>query len=129
MQSAVAKQPRPLADPSAPPILRDAADSAARVGIAPSADDRQAGHEASDIIEREQTFERFLSLLVVAVLHIASCLIALAIGGIEGHWALALVFVAFATAAAISGAFVQSIGWKPGAIMFAVEALAWLALA
>jgi hypothetical protein len=130
MPTAAAKQPRPTTEAELPPIPRGDDDTVRVVEAALSTNDRLAGHEATgDLIEHEQVFERFLSLLVVAVLHVASCLIALAIGGLEGHWFIAMIFVAFATVAALVGAFVQTIGWKAGAAVLAVEFVTWLLLA
>jgi hypothetical protein len=130
MSSAIAKQPHPLDDADAPPILRGDDDSVRMVEAALSTDDRLAAHSATgDLVEHELTFERFLSLLVVAVLHVVTCLIALAIGGVEGHWGPAVIFVALATAAVVPGASVPTIGWKPGAVILAIEVLAWFVLA
>jgi hypothetical protein len=52
-------------------------------------DDEVRAHEA--------TFHQFVLLVYVGVLHIATCLVALAIGGIEGHWATTAGVIVLAT--------------------------------
>lgn len=54
-----------------------------------SIDDEVRAHEA--------TFHIFVQLVYVGVLHIATCLVALAIGGIEGHWATTAGVIVLAT--------------------------------
>jgi hypothetical protein len=54
-----------------------------------SIDDEVRAHEA--------TFHQFVQLVYVGVLHIATTLVALAIGGIEGHWAAAAGVIVLAT--------------------------------
>lgn len=128
MPAATAKQPR--SPENAPRILRGDDDTFSVADAALSTENRWPGHEATgDIIEHEQTFERFLSLVAVAVVHIVSCLVALIIGGVEGHWGPAVILVALASIAAVSGAAVRSIGWKPGVTVLALEVIVWLLLA
>ena len=130
MPSPAAERTYRRANSNVPPILRGDDDTASLVRAALSTDGPLAEHAATgDVIEHEEMFERFLSILGVAVQHVASCLVALIIGGIEGHWLLAIAFVTLATVAALMGAFVRSIGWKPGAAILAVEVLTWLLLA
>jgi hypothetical protein len=130
MPSAAAERPRFPANSNMPRILRGDDNAASLVEAALSTESSLAGHEGTgDLIEHEQTFERFLSILVVAVQHVASCLVALIIGGVEGHWAAAMLFVAAATIAALAGAFVRAIGWKPGAAILALEVVTWLIIA
>jgi hypothetical protein len=51
----------------------------------------------------ERTFQRFVHLAYIAVLHAANVLVALAIGGVEGHWPTAVVFILLASVFAIHG--------------------------
>lgn len=102
--------------------------SVARAALSPG--DQPAGHEGTgDIVEHEKTFEGFLSVLAIGVQHIASCLVGLAIGGLEGHWLPALILIALATVAALIGAFEKRVGLKPGAVILAIEVVVWAALA
>jgi hypothetical protein len=129
MPSAAAERVHSPAIP-AQPILRGDDDTMSLARAALSTDETLEEHAATgDLVEHEAMFERFLSILAVAVQHVATCLLALAIGGLEGHWFLAIVFVAFATVAAVTGAFVRSIAWKPGAAILAVTFATWLLMA
>lgn len=111
-------------------ILQGDDDTFSLAQAAMSPGDQPAGHEGTgDILDHEQTFEGFLSILSVGVQHVVSCLIGLAIGGVEGHWLPALVLIALATVAALAGAVDKRIGLKPGAIILGIEVLTWAALA
>ena len=63
----------------------------------------------------------FLRGVAVAVLHVAACLIAVAIGGIYGHWDLALLVFLVATLAAAIGVSSERLGWRPGAAVLAAS--------
>lgn len=76
-----------------------------------------------EFAEHERTFRFFLRLAAIAVLHVAACLIAVAIGGIFGHWSLALLIFVLATLAAAMGLSSERLGWKPGAAALAVGVL------
>ena len=81
---------------------------------------------AQDVADHQRTFDAFVRLLTIAALHVATCLVALAMGGVERHWTPTLIFVIAATAAAAFGA-ASRFGWKPGAAVLVV-ALACLGL-
>lgn len=74
-----------------------------------------------DFAEHERTFRFFLRIAAVAVLHIAACLTAVAIGGIYGHWDVALLVFLIATLAAAVGVSSERLGWRPGAAVLAVS--------
>ena len=57
----------------------------------------------NDYAEHEGTYLKFLHLTVVLIAHIISIVIGLAIGGVMGHWLLALVVILIATGAAAHG--------------------------
>jgi len=50
-----------------------------------------------EVRAHETTFHQFVLLVYVGVMHIAACLVALAIGGVEGHWATTAVVIVLAT--------------------------------
>lgn len=81
---------------------------------------------SQDVADHQRTFEAFVRLLAIATLHVATCLVALAIGGVAGHWTATVVLVVAASAAAAFGA-ASRFAWRPGAALLMV-ALAWLAL-
>jgi hypothetical protein len=116
--------------PANSPILRGDDGTVRVMEAALSTDDRLSGHEGTgDVIEHEQTFERFLSVIAIAAQHAASCLIALAIWGFEGHALVAGLFFILASMAAVAGLSSRSIGWKPGGVVLALEIVAWVLLA
>jgi hypothetical protein len=57
----------------------------------------------NDYESHEQTYEGFVHLAFVGLLHVVNILIGLAIGGVGGHWLIAFAVFAIATAAAIQG--------------------------
>jgi hypothetical protein len=73
---------------------------------------------SQDVADHQQTFDAFFRLLAIAALHIEACLAALAIGGVEHHWTLTVIFAVAATAAAAFGA-ASRFAWKPGAVALA----------
>src|SRR5919197_949756 len=57
----------------------------------------------NDYLEHEGTYERFLHLTVVLVIHVVNILLGLAIGGVMGHWLTAFAVFVIATGAAVHG--------------------------
>jgi hypothetical protein len=57
----------------------------------------------NDYAEHEATYRWFVHFTVIAILHIVSILLGLAIGGVNGHWLLAVATMAIATLAAVHG--------------------------
>jgi hypothetical protein len=57
----------------------------------------------NDYVEHEGTYQRFLHLTVVLILHIVNILLGLAIGGVMGHWLTAFAIFVIATGAAAHG--------------------------
>jgi hypothetical protein len=48
----------------------------------------------NDYAEHEQTYERFLHLTFVLIVHVINLLLGLCVGGVKGHWGIAfLIFV------------------------------------
>jgi hypothetical protein len=71
-------------------------------GEKPNLEDLMAEHAeveyatatGNDYAEHEQTYERFLHLTFVLIIHVINILLGLGIGGVMGHWLTAfLVFV------------------------------------
>ena len=56
-----------------------------------------------DLRVHKRTFHRFVHLAYIAVLHAANVLVALAIGGVEGHWPTAGAFIFLASVFAVHG--------------------------
>jgi len=73
-----------------------------------------------DFAEHLRTFRFFLRTAAIAVIHVATCLIAVAIGGIYGRWGLSLTVAVIATFAAALGLSSERLGWRPGAAALAV---------
>jgi len=57
----------------------------------------------NDYAEHEGTYQKFLHLAVVLVLHVINTLLGLAIGGVMGHWLTAFAVFLIATGAAGHG--------------------------
>ena len=85
-----------------------------------------AESNSEDIREHERTFAAFVQLLAIATLHVVTCLVALAVGGVEHHWMMTFFLVIVASGAAAFGAL-SRLAWRPGAAILLV-ALACLAL-
>ncbi|HLH97156.1 MAG TPA: hypothetical protein VKW08_18755 [Xanthobacteraceae bacterium] len=54
-------------------------------------------HYDGSVVDHERTFRFFTHLVYVAVMHVANFLVALAIGGVQGHWGTALFIMVLAT--------------------------------
>jgi len=57
----------------------------------------------NDYAEHEATYQRFLHLTVVLIVHVVNILLGLAIGGVMGHWLTAFAVFVIATGAAVHG--------------------------
>jgi hypothetical protein len=90
---------------------------------------REKAVENRDFAEHEQTFALFLRMVEIAVLHILSCLFAVAIGGLSGRWGVTLLVVLVATIAAALGATNERLGWRPGAAILALSVATFAASA
>ena len=66
------------------------------------ADVTYSSHD-DDLRAHERTFHWFVHLAYIAVLHAGNVLVALAIGGVEGHWLTAGVFIFLASVFAVHG--------------------------
>lgn len=57
----------------------------------------------NDYASHESTYEAFVHMAFIGILHVASVLIGLAIGAVTGHWLVAFGIFVIATVAAILG--------------------------
>lgn len=57
----------------------------------------------NDYAEHEGTYQKFLHLAVVLVVHVVNILLGLAVGGVMGHWLTAFAIFVIATGAAVHG--------------------------
>ena len=57
----------------------------------------------NDYPAHEQSYERFIQFTFVGIIHIINLLLGLALGGVMGHWFLALLVFIIAVLGAIPG--------------------------
>jgi hypothetical protein len=57
----------------------------------------------NDYPAHEQSYERFVHFIFVGLIHMVNILLALAVGGVMGHWFVALAMFAIAVVGAIPG--------------------------
>jgi len=57
----------------------------------------------NDYAEHEATYEWFVHFTVIGIVHVINIVLGLAIGGVNGHWLLALATILIATGAAAQG--------------------------
>ena len=78
----------------------------------------------NDYAAHESTYESFVQMVFIGTLHVASVLIGLAIGAVNGHWLVALGVFVIATFAAAQGFLSRTRGASYGALVLALVALA-----
>jgi Bacterial aa3 type cytochrome c oxidase subunit IV len=59
--------------------------------------------QGNDVPAHEEMYERFVHLAVIGSAHVASVVLGLAIGGVNGHWLVAFAVFAVATIVAFHG--------------------------
>jgi Bacterial aa3 type cytochrome c oxidase subunit IV len=64
--------------------------------------------EGNDYAEHEATYEWFVHFTIISIIHIVNILLALAAGGVRGHWLLAALIILVATIAAVQGLWARS---------------------
>ncbi|MDQ0474216.1 aa3-type cytochrome c oxidase subunit IV [Labrys wisconsinensis] len=79
----------------------------------------QAGSSA-DFAEHQHTFDSVMRMALIAILHVLSILVGLAIGGVDHHWSVAGFWMVIATIAAGLGAALKELSWRPGAVILVV---------
>jgi hypothetical protein len=75
----------------------------------------------NDLAEHQATYKNFVQLAYVATLHLASVVIALAIGGTTGHWLVSLAILVFATIIAVHG--LASGAREPSVVMVIISVI------
>ncbi|HET7679499.1 MAG TPA: aa3-type cytochrome c oxidase subunit IV [Xanthobacteraceae bacterium] len=78
----------------------------------------------NDYTSHERTYQGFVHMAFIGILHVASVLIGLAIGGVTGHWLVAFGVFAVATVAAIQGFMSNTRTASYGALVLSLIALA-----
>ena len=69
--------------------------------------------EARDFVQHEATYEGFLRLAAIGTIWVLTHVVALAIGGVAGHWLLAGFWIFVSTVAAVLGFAIGSLSWRP----------------
>jgi hypothetical protein len=80
-----------------------------------------APSHVDDLIEHEQTYKEFTHLMAIAALHVLTCVVAVALGGILGRWPLAFLWIVAATVAAAAGLTSDRISWKASLAVLALS--------
>jgi hypothetical protein len=83
----------------------------------------------SDFVNHRRSYDGFIRITVIAVFLLLSHLVALAIGGVAGHWFLATLGIGLSIIAAVIGAAVQGLDWRPGAVVLILCLLTLLLVA
>ena len=78
----------------------------------------------NDYVSHESTYEAFVHMVFIGTLHVASVVIGLAIGAVNGSWLVAFGVFAIATVAAVQGFMSKTRGASYGALVVALLALA-----
>jgi Bacterial aa3 type cytochrome c oxidase subunit IV len=81
--------------------------------------------QGNDVPAHEEMYERFVHLAVIGSAHVASVVLGLAIGGVNGHWLVAFAVFAVATIVAFHG-FVS--GARAPSIVMVIVAVILLGL-
>jgi hypothetical protein len=72
---------------------------------------------ADDFAEHRRSYEGFIRIVVIVVFTLLAHVVALAIGGLAHLWLLAALALVLSIAAAIAGALVRGLDWKPELIV------------
>jgi hypothetical protein len=80
----------------------------------------------SDFTDHRRSYEGFMRIALIAVFMLLSHLVALAIGGVAEYWSLAALGIGLSIIAAIFGAAVEGLDWKPGAAVLVLLLLTLL---
>jgi hypothetical protein len=87
----------------------------------------EALSDSRELVEHERTYEGFLRLATIGTIWVLTHVVALAIGGVAGHWGLAGFWIVISTIAAVLGLAVKSLDWRPVLVILIVM-LATLAM-
>lgn len=81
-----------------------------------------------DFVEHRRSYDGFVRITTIAVFLLLSHLVGLAIGGVAHYWFLAALGIGLSIVAAVVGAAVHGLDWRPGAIVLALLLLTLLVL-
>jgi hypothetical protein len=73
----------------------------------------ESATEAQDFVQHERTYEGFLRLATIGTIWVLTQMVALAIGGVAGHWIQAGFWIFVSTIAAVLGLAIRSLDWRP----------------
>ncbi|MGJ4860044.1 aa3-type cytochrome c oxidase subunit IV [Labrys sp. La1] len=79
----------------------------------------QPDRKSFDFAEHRHAYQGFVRLTLIVVFLLLSHLVALAVGGVAHLWLLACLEVALSIVAAVVGAAIPGLDWKPGAAVLA----------
>lgn len=79
-----------------------------------------------DFVDHRHSYEGFVRIVVIAVFLLLSHLVALAIGGVAHHWFLAALGIGLSIIAAVVGAAVEGLDWRPGVVVLVLLLLTLL---
>lgn len=71
--------------------------------------------DGNDYAEHEATYENFVHLTIIGVMHVINIVLGLAIGGVAGYWFRMTVFIVVATIVAAHGLSRRT--YTPSAVM------------
>jgi len=83
------------------------------------------GGATSDLDQHEKTYDTFLSLTILGIIHVVSILMIVAIFGLAGALWLGSIALALTLATLLIGLFMRG-NWKPGLVSFAVTLVFFL---
>jgi hypothetical protein len=83
----------------------------------------------SDFVSHRRSYEGFVRITMIAVFLLLSHVVALAIGGVAHYWSLAALGIGLSIVAAVIGAAVEGLDWKPGAAVLVLCLLTLLLVA
>ncbi|MEW9309018.1 hypothetical protein [Labrys neptuniae] len=79
----------------------------------------QPERKSLDFAEHRQAYDGFIRLTLIVIFLLLSHLVALALGGVAHLWVLACLELGLSILAAVIGAAVPGLDWKPGAAVLA----------
>jgi hypothetical protein len=80
----------------------------------------RAATERQDLAEHQKTFDGFVRLATIGTIWVLTHVVALAIGGVAGHWFTAGFWLVISTIAAVLGLVVRGLDWKPVTVVLAL---------
>ena len=88
--------------------------------MADSEQARQGYSPEMDGPAHESMYDDFVHFAAVAIVFVASCVVALAVGGMRHAWLSAIFGIVLAIATTAVGLFSRSLSWRPPAVVLAM---------